>query len=74
TKVEGYGLLNLRLGLKEIPMGDSSRADFSFWVRNAANADRPVNFIDIAPGFFANLMTAYYPEPRTYGATFSYRW
>lgn len=74
TNVEGYGLLNIRLGLKEIPLNSSSRADLSFWVRNAANADRPVNFIDFAPGFFANLMTAYYPEPRTYGATFNYRW
>jgi len=34
----------------------------------------PVNFIDFGPGFFANYTLAYYQEPRTYGATFTYRW
>ncbi|MBK7250897.1 MAG: TonB-dependent receptor [Gammaproteobacteria bacterium] len=74
TKVDGYGLLNLRLGLDEIPFGGPGRADLALWVRNATNEQLPVNFVDLGPGFFADYVVSYYQNPRTYGATFSYRW
>ncbi|HQW09279.1 MAG TPA: TonB-dependent receptor [Steroidobacteraceae bacterium] len=74
TEVEGYGLLNLRLTLADIPLGESGTGEFALWSRNVTDEQPPVNFIDFGPGFFANYTLAYYQEPRTYGATFTYRW
>ena len=74
TEVEGYGLLNLRLTLADIPLGESGTGEFALWSRNVTDEQPPVNFIDFVPGFFANYTLAYYQEPRTYGATFTYRW
>lgn len=74
TKVESCGLLNLRLALTDMPVGGPGQAEVALWVRNAADENQPVNFIDFGPGFFADYTLAYYPEPRTYGATFIYRW
>ncbi|MBP9713087.1 MAG: TonB-dependent receptor [Sterolibacterium sp.] len=73
TKVDGYGLLNLRLALSRIPLGGPGNADMALWVRNVTNKQQPVNFIDFGPGF-ANLTTAYYLQPRTYGVSVNYRW
>ena len=74
TKVDDYGLLNLRLALKEIPVGDNGTAEFSLWTRNVTDEDQPVNFIDFGPGFFSDYTLAYFLEPRTYGASFTYHW
>lgn len=73
SRVQGYGLLNLRLALSNISVGGPGSADVAFWVRNATNKQQPINFIDFGPGF-SNLTTAYYLQPRTYGVTFNYRW
>ncbi|WP_186453819.1 TonB-dependent receptor [Denitratisoma sp. DHT3] len=73
SKVKGYGLLNLRLVLSNIPIGGPGSADVALWVKNATDKMQPVNFIDFGPGF-NNLTTAYYLQPRTYGASFNYRW
>ena len=73
SKVKGYGLLNLRLMLSNIPVGGPGSADFSLWVKNAANKMQPVNFIDFGPGF-NNMTTAFYLQPRTFGASFNYLW
>ncbi len=73
TKVEGYGLLNLRLALSQIPVGGPGKADMALWVKNVTDKQQPVNFIDFGPGF-ANLTTAYYLQPRTYGVSLNYRW
>jgi len=74
TKVDGYGLLNLRLALSEIPLGSGGTGELALWARNVTDEQQPVNFIDFGPGFFANYTLAYYQEPLTYGATFTYRW
>ena len=74
TEVDAYGLLNLRLALSEIPVGGSGSAEFTLWARNVTDEQDPVNFIDFGPGFFSNYTLAYFQEPRTYGASFSYRW
>jgi iron complex outermembrane receptor protein len=73
TKVNGYGLLNLRLALSRIPLGGPGSADMALWVKNVTNKAQPVNFIDFGPGF-ANLTTAYFLPPRTYGVSLNYRW
>ncbi|MBK6278021.1 MAG: TonB-dependent receptor [Gammaproteobacteria bacterium] len=74
TEVDAYGLLNLRLSLSEIPVGGPGSAEFTLWARNVTDEQDPVNFIDFGPGFFSNYTLAYFQEPRTYGASFSYRW
>lgn len=74
TKVDGYGLLNLRLTLSEIPLGSSGRGEAALWIRNVTDEQQPTNFIDFGPGFFQNYTLAYFQEPLTYGATFTYRW
>jgi len=74
TKVDSYGLLNLRLTLADMPLGESGTGEFSLWARNVTDKQLPVNFIDFGPGFFADYTLAYFQEPRTYGATFTYRW
>lgn len=74
SRVEGSGLLNLRLGLDDLPIGGPGKADVALWVRNAGDQQKPVNFMDFGPGFFSDYELAYFPEPRTYGATFRYRW
>lgn len=74
SKVEGSGLLNLRLGLDDLPVSGPGKADVALWMRNAANQQRAVNFLDFGPGFFSDYELAYFPEPRTYGVTFRYRW
>ena len=73
TKVDGYGLLNLRLTLSEIPLGSSGRGEAALWIRNVTDEQQPTNFIDFGPGFFQNYTLAYFQEPLTYGATFTYR-
>ena len=74
TEVDGYGLLNLRLTLSEIPLGSSGRGEAALWIRNVTDEQQPTNFIDFGPGFFQNYTLAYFQEPLTYGATFTYRW
>ena len=74
TKVDGLGLLNLRLALVDIPLGSAGAGEFALWARNVTDEQSPTNFIDFGPGFFQNYTLAYFQEPRTYGATFTYRW
>ena len=72
SKVSAAGLLNLRLALTEIPLG-SGHGEAALWVRNATDKKHVSNFIDFGPGF-GNLTTAYWDDPRMYGASFTYRW
>lgn len=65
-------LLNLRLALTEIPLGNG-HGEAALWVRNATDEDRVLNFIDFGPAF-GNLTTSYWQDPRMYGASFTYRW
>ena len=73
TRIDAHGLLNLRLALSKVRLGKSGSGELALWVRNALDEDEPVNYIDFGPGF-GNLTPSYYLDPRTYGATATYRW
>ncbi len=73
SKVEAYGLLNLRLGVSDVKLGESAVGELAFWVRNALDEDTATNFIDFGPGF-ANLTNANFVDPRTFGISGTVRW
>lgn len=72
TLIKSYGVLNARLALQDIPVGDS-KAQVALWSRNLADEEHIINNIDFGPGF-GSLTPAYYLEPRTYGIEVSFRW
>lgn len=73
TRVAGAGLLNLRLALGNIPLGNLATGEAALWVRNAMDKQHISNLIDFGPGF-GNLTQAYYTDPRTIGLSFQARW
>lgn len=73
SKVDAHGLLNVRLAIADVRMGDNSTAELAFWVRNVLDDDTATNFIDFGPGF-GNLTIANFEEPRTFGITGTIRW
>ncbi len=73
TQVDAHGLLNLRLAIADIPLGNSGTAELALWMRNALNDDTATNFIDFGPGF-GSLTIANFEEPRTFGVTGVVRW
>jgi iron complex outermembrane receptor protein len=72
TQIESVGLLNLRLGVNEIPLSGAT-AEVALWGRNVTNEEHIANDIDFGPAF-GNLTPAYFLEPRTYGIELSIRW
>lgn len=73
TKVDAYGILNLRLSLSNVKLGESAIGELALWCRNVADEDAASNFIDFGPGF-GNLTVANFVEPRTFGVTGIVRW
>ncbi len=73
TMVRSVGLANARLSLGNVHLGSSATAELSLWVRNLADIKHANNFIDFGPAF-GSLTTAYWDDPRTYGATINLRW
>lgn len=73
SKVDAHGLLNLRLAIADVPLGDRGTGELAFWCRNALDDDTATNFIDFGPGF-GNLTVANFEEPRTFGITGIVRW
>ncbi len=71
-RVDSAGLLNLRLALTEIPLGNGN-GEVALWARNVTDKKHVSNFIDFGPSF-GNLTTAYWDDPRMYGASVTYRW
>ncbi len=67
TRSKGRTIVNLRANVSEIPLGNI-KGEFSLWVRNLTKENNPSNFIDFGAGF-GGLTVAYFPDPRTYGAT-----
>ncbi len=66
--VNGYGLLNLRLGLRS----QSSRDDLSLWVRNVADT----HYFETLGGGNSGgsgLITGLPGQPRTYGVTYRHK-
>jgi iron complex outermembrane receptor protein len=70
THVKGYGLLNLRLALTQIPVSDKAWAEIALWGRNVTNEAVATNKIDFGPSF-GSMTPAYFNDPLMYGVTAS---
>ncbi|CAB1367501.1 TonB-dependent receptor [Denitratisoma oestradiolicum] len=70
--IAAAGFWNGKLLLKGIPMGHDSFGEVSLWVRNITDKQHIAGRIVIPQIGRMNL--GYWDEPRTYGASFSYRW
>ncbi len=68
TRSPGRDIVNVAARISDVKVG-GTRTELSFWVRNLTQEDRPTNFIDFGAGF-GGLTLGYFPDPRTYGATF----
>ena len=68
TRSPGRDIVNVAARISELNIG-GAKTELSFWVRNLTQEDKPTNFIDFGPGF-GGLTLGYFPDPRTYGATF----
>ena len=68
TRSPGRDIVNVAARISDFNVG-GARTELSFWVRNLTKEDRPTNFIDFGAGF-GGLTLGYFPDPRTYGATF----
>jgi len=68
TRSPGRDIVNVAARISDFNVG-GARTELSFWVRNLTQEDRPTNFIDFGAGF-GGLTLGYFPDPRTYGATF----
>lgn len=63
-------MVDLKLLLGSIRLGGPGDAEVSLFVKNATNQRKPIAHVDIS-GFY-QMHT--WSDPRTYGATFTYRW
>ena len=63
-------MVDLRLQLGSIKIGGPGEGEFSLFVKNALNQRKTVAHMDIS-GFY---QVAFWSDPRTYGANFTYRW
>ncbi|NGY04815.1 TonB-dependent receptor [Solimonas terrae] len=73
AKVPSTGLLNLRLSLSKVKLGDAASGELALWCRNVTDKDSPTNFIDFGPAF-GSLTVANFNDPRTFGVTGVVRW
>ena len=71
TRTPTRTLLDARLVLSELPLGGTT-ASISLWGKNLLNEKDPNFFIGYGSSF-QNLITAYFPDPRTYGVTLGMR-
>ncbi len=73
SEVDAHGILNLRLAVADVPLGERGTGELALWCRNALDDDTATNFIDFGPGF-SNLTVANFEDPRTFGITGIVRW
>jgi iron complex outermembrane receptor protein len=73
SRVDSHGILNLRLAIAGVKLGEGSTGELAFWCRNVLDDDTATNFIDFGPGF-GSLTIANFEEPRTFGITGTIRW
>ena len=68
SDIKGYGLLNARLTLAEIPVGDN-QLQVSLWGKNLMDNEYRLNTVPFGP-----FAVSYFGNPRTYGfeATISF--
>ncbi|MES2496466.1 MAG: TonB-dependent receptor [Pseudomonadota bacterium] len=71
TEAPSRTIVNVRALVADIPLG-GLKGEFSLWARNLFREDSPSNFIDFGPSF-GGMTLAFYPDPRTFGATFGIR-
>jgi iron complex outermembrane receptor protein len=63
-------MVDLRLQLGSIKLGGPGEGELSLFVKNALNQRKTVAHMDIS-GWY---QVGFWSDPRTYGATFTYRW
>jgi iron complex outermembrane receptor protein len=75
TKTPGYALLNARVTLTDLPLfGSAASSTISLWGKNLTNeAYITGDFEPFSGPGLANVMIAYYNEPRTYGLDLTVR-
>ncbi len=61
SDIKGYGLVNARLTLADIPVGNSSM-QVALWGKNLADNEYRLNTVPFGP-----FATSYFGNPRTYG-------
>lgn len=64
------GLLDLRLIVGGIKLGGPGDAELALFVKNATNQRKTVAHMDIS-GFY---QVGFWSDPRSYGASFNYKW
>lgn len=67
SRSKGRTIVNLRLALSDVQVGDTT-FELAGFVRNLTKEDNASNFIDMGPGF-GGILLAYYPDPRTWGVS-----
>jgi len=72
TQVPGYGIINWKLLLSDIPLGNSV-GEVGFWMKNATDKEYVANWIDFGPGF-GNIRPTNFGLPRTFDGEFRLRW
>ncbi len=62
SKIKGYGLLNGRLTLSEVRVGENSNLQIALWGKNLLDKDYRINTVPFGP-----FTVSYFGDPRTYG-------
>ncbi|QTH21242.1 TonB-dependent receptor [Rhizorhabdus wittichii] len=71
SEAPSRAIVNARAILADLPIG-GMKGEISLWARNLFQQRSPSNFIDFGPSF-GGMTLAFYPDPRTFGATFGLR-
>ena len=67
SEVRPYGLLNGRVTLANVPVGDGQTLKFALWGKNLADKEYRINTIP-----FGLWTASYFGDPRTYGVEATY--
>lgn len=67
SQIDSYDLLNARITLSEIPVGDGQALQFSVWSKNITDEDYRISTIP-----FGLWATSYFGDPRTYGVDLTF--
>jgi len=67
SQIEAYDLINARISLSDIPVGEDRSLQVAAWVKNLTDEEYRVNTIP-----FGLWATSYFGDPRTYGVDLSY--
>ena len=70
SKMPALGVVNARLTLADVPVGGPGKGDVSLWVKNLTDKQVMQNMMDVS-GYY---QVGYWSAPRTFGASFNYKW